>query len=154
MAHALNLTMKIRQDSATQAKLAKIAAMFPSQIQPKIDAALRQSQIVHFARVLVIDNLYLQVITEYDGEHRAYTDFFLQQLPDVFGMLFSLADPPPPESAINDPEAFWKFSKSLQIRSLGTSVDGDPDGEGHVAGYLFSAYGAREVKEILPLLAD
>lgn len=153
MAHALNLTMKIRQDSATQALLAKIAAMFPSQIQPKIDKALRESQIVHFARVLVIDNLYLQVITEYDGEHRDYTDFFLTALPDVFGMLFSLADPPPPASAIEDAEEFWKFSKSLQIRSLGSSVDGDMDGEGHVAGYLFSAYNNREVKDILPLLS-
>ncbi len=152
MAHALNLTMKIRQDSETQARLAQIKAAFPSQIQPKIDQALRDSQIVHFARVLVIDNLYLQVITEYDGEHRAYTDFFLQHLPDVFGTLFSLADPPPPASAIEDPEEFWKFSKGLQIPSLGTSVDDDTDGEGHVAGYLFSAYGTREVKDILPLL--
>lgn len=152
MAHALNLTMKIRQDSETQARLAEIASNFSTQIQTKIDDALRKSKIVHFARVLVIHNLYLQVITEYDGDHKAYTDFFLKELPDVFGLLFSMADPPPPASAIADPEEFWKFSKSLQIRSLGTSASGDVDGEGDVAGYLFSAYGTREVKDILPLL--
>ena len=70
MAHALNLTIRIRQDAAAQATLAKIAAMFAVQIQPKIDKALRESKIVHFARVLVIDNKYLQVITEYDGDPR------------------------------------------------------------------------------------
>ncbi len=61
-------------------------------------AMLRKSQIVHFARVLVIDNRYLQVITEYDGSHTDYTEFFRTALPDVFGMLFSLAEnAAPPE---------------------------------------------------------
>jgi hypothetical protein len=152
MAHALNLTLRIKQDPDTQKRLAQIAAIFASQIQPKIDKALRDSQIVHFARVLVIDNKYLQVITEYDGTHVDYTEFFRQQLPDVFGMLFSLAENAPPPAAMNDQNAFFEFSKSLQIRSLGDSVDGDTDQEEHLAGYLFSAYGNREVKEILPKL--
>jgi hypothetical protein len=148
MAHALNLTMRIKQDADTQKKLAQIAAIFASQIQPKIDAALRKSQIVHFARVLVIDNKYLQVLTEYDGDHQAYTEFFRTELPDVFGMLFSLAENAPPPEAMKDPNKFFEFSKGLQLRSLGDSVDGDKD----EAGYLFSAYGNREVREILPKL--
>jgi hypothetical protein len=152
MAHALNLTLRIKQDPDTQKRLAYIASIFRTQIQPKIDKALRDSQIVHFARVLVIDNKYLQVITEYDGSHTDYTEFFRKQLPDVFGMLFSLAENAPPPSAMNDSNAFFEFSKSLQVRSLGDSVDGDTDQEGHVAGYLFSAYGNREVKEILAKL--
>ncbi len=154
MAHALNLTLKIKQDPETQKKLAEIASIFPTVIQPKIDEALRVSKIVHFARVLVIDNLYLQVITEYDGDHKAYTEFFRQKLPDVFGMLFSLAENAPPASAMGDEQAFWNFSKSLQLRSLGDAADGDLDGEGRPAGYLFSAYGNHEVKEILPKLDD
>jgi hypothetical protein len=147
MAHALNLTMRIKQDPDTQKKLAQIAAMFASQIQPKIDAALRKSQTVHFARVLVIDNRYLQVLTEYDGDHQDYTEFFRKELPDVFAMLFSLAENPPGPDAMQDANKFFEFTKGLQVRSLGDSGDKDE------AGYLFSAYGNREVREILTKLA-
>jgi len=148
MAHALNLTLKIRQDATAKATLAQIKADFATKIQPAIDAALRESEIVHFARVLVIDDLYLQVITEYDGDHVAYTDFFRRKLPQVFGLLFSLAEQPIDRSALGDSNAFFEFSKKLQVRSLGDASDGDKDGEGNVAGYLFSAYGNREVREI------
>jgi hypothetical protein len=148
MAHALNLTLKIRQDATAKATLAQIKADFATKIQPAIDAALRESEIVHFARVLVIDDLYLQVITEYDGDHAAYTDFFRLKLPQVFGLLFSLAEQPIDRSALGDSNAFFEFSKKLQVRSLGDASDGDTDGEGNVAGYLFSAYGNREVREI------
>ena len=154
MAHALNLTLKIRQDASAKATLAAVKAKFASEIQPKIDAALRKSQIVHFARVLVIDDLYLQVLTEYDGDHRAYTDFFRKELPDVFGLLFSLADVPIDPTALGDSEKFFEFSKSLQKRSLGDATDGDKDQNGNVAGYLFSAYGAHEVREILGSLKE
>ena len=147
MAHALNLTMRIKQDPDTQQKLARVAAIFASEIQPKIDAALRKSQIVHFARVLVIDNKYLQVLTEYDGDHQHYTEFFRKELPDVFGMLFSLAENAPPPDAMQDANKFFEFSKGLQVRSLGDSGDKDD------AGYLFSAYGDHEVRQILTKLA-
>ncbi|WP_426420330.1 hypothetical protein [Bradyrhizobium genosp. A] len=154
MAHALNLTLRIKQDPDTLKRLAYIGSIFTTQIQPKIDAALRKSQIVHFARVLVIDNKYLQVITEYDGPHTDYTEFFRTELPDVFAMLFSLAENAPGPEAMQDPDKFFEFSKGLQYRSLGDSVDGDKDQEGHVAGYLFSAYGNKEVREILPKLSS
>jgi hypothetical protein len=141
--------LRIKQDPDTLKRLAYIASIFATQIQPKIEAALRESEIVHFARVLVIDNKYLQVITEYDGEHTDYTEFFRKKLPDVFAMLFSLAENAPSPEAMNDANAFFEFSKGLQYRSLGDSPDGDRDQEGHVAGYLFSAYRNREVREIL-----
>jgi hypothetical protein len=152
MAHALNLTLRIKQDPDTLKRLAHIGSIFASQIQPKIDAALRKSQIVHFARVLVVDNKYLQVITEYDGSDTDYTEFFRRELSDVFAMLFSLAENAPAPETMKDADAFFEFSKGLQLRSLGDSVDGDKDQEGHTAGYLFSAYGNREVREILPKL--
>lgn len=152
MAHALNLTLKIKQDPETLARLAHIAEVFPTQIQPKIDAALRESGTVHFARVLVIENKYLQVITEYDGDHQDYTEFFRTKLPDVFGLLFGLAENAPDPAAMADKKAFFEFSKSLQLRSLGDSTDGDTDQAGQQAGYLFSAYGNRRVDQILPKL--
>lgn len=154
MAHALNLTMKIRQDETAKETLAQVKANFATKIQPMIDAALRDSQIVHFARVLVIDDLYLQVITEYDGNHIPYTDFFRIKLRDVFGLLFSLADPPLDPAALDDSDKFFEFTKGLQVRALGDAADGDKDQDENIAGYLFSAYGNHEVREIKPLLAQ
>ncbi|OWK22189.1 hypothetical protein AJ88_15750 [Mesorhizobium amorphae CCBAU 01583] len=117
MAHALNLTLKIRQDETAKATLAKVKADFATKIQPMIDAALRESDVVHFARVLVIDDLYLQVLTEYDGDHKAYTEFFRQKLPQVFGLLFSLAESPSIRkrcrTAINSLSSPWDCRSGL-----------------------------------------
>lgn len=52
MTTALNLTLPIKQDAATLQKLAYIKQNFAVSIQPMIDAALRKSEIVHYARVL------------------------------------------------------------------------------------------------------
>jgi hypothetical protein len=152
MAHALNLTLPIKQDAETLQNLQRLKAEFAKEIQPKIDKALRESKIVHFARVVVIDDKYLQVITEYDGDHKGYTDFFRRALPDVFARLFSLAEGAPPADQL-DEQSFFELSKSLQRRSLGESIGGSTDHAGNTEGYLFSAYGNKTVKEILPKLA-
>ena len=75
MAHSLNLTMKIKQDPATLAKLEEFKAIFPK-VQGQIADAMRKSKILHFARVVIIENRYIQVLTEYDGDRQAYTEFF------------------------------------------------------------------------------
>ena len=80
MAIALNLTMPLKQDPETQQKLQQLAAAFSQTVQPAIDAALGRSQIVHFARLLVIDNKYIQVLTEFDGDPMEYTEFFRKEL--------------------------------------------------------------------------
>jgi hypothetical protein len=151
MPHALNLTIPIAQDAETQKRLAQIAADFPTKIQPKIDDALRKSRIVHFARVLVIDNKYLQVITEYDGDHKAYTEFFRKELPDVFATLFSVAQGAPAFGDLNS-ESFYELAKSMNRRSLGESTLGETDDTGKSEGYLFSAYERRTVKDVLAKL--
>jgi hypothetical protein len=151
MPHALNLTLPLKQDTASQQKLAYIAANFSKEIQPAIDKALAQSQIVHFARVLVIDNKYLQVITEYDGGHKEYTEFFRRALSPVFEALFSLAEGAPPWDQL-DQNSFFEFSKKCNIKSLGTATDGSLGADGKPSGYLFSAYANRTVKDILPKL--
>lgn len=152
MAHALNLTLPIKQDPETLAKLQHVKAVFAKEIQPKIEKALRESQIVHFARVLVVHDKYLQVITEYDGGPMEYTEFFRQALPDVFGVLFSLADGAPPFGEL-DEQSFFRLSQSLDLPSLGESTQGFTDASGKTKGYLFSAYENRSVKQILPKLA-
>ena|SRR5690242_17350733 len=154
MPHVLNLTLPIRQDAETLAKVTELEKNFADMVQPKIDAALRESRIVHSARVVVIDNQYLQVLTVYDGDHREYTEFFRQKLPDVFALLFSLSTSPPAKQDLEDPDSFFKFAASCQKRSLGNSTEGLTGFAGQTEGYLFSAFGSRTVKEIQDKLAE
>jgi hypothetical protein len=109
---------------------------------------------VHSARVVIIDNKYLQVLTVYDGDHREYTEFFRAQLPDVFGLLFSLSTTPPAREDLGDPDKFFRFAASCQKRSLGESAEGLTGFAGQTEGYLFSAFGGRTVKEIQDKLAE
>jgi hypothetical protein len=150
--HALNLTLPIRQDAETLQKLAHLKRVFASEVQGKIDKALRESEIVHSARVVVIDDKYLHVLTGYDGDHREYTEFFRQKLPDVFALLFSLAATPPEAEDLGDPDAFFRFAASCQVRSLGESTEGLKGVSDQTEGYLFSAFESSTVKQILPKL--
>lgn len=150
MARALNLTLPIKQDPATLKKLEELKATFATDIQPKIDKALRDSEIVHFARVLVVHDKYLQVITEYDGDPMEYTEFFRMALPDVFEKLFALTDAPPFGQL--DELSFFQASQDLDMPCLGASPQGFKDERDRDKGFLFSAYGDRTVKEILPRL--
>ena len=147
MAHSLNLTLKIGQDAATQQKLQQFVQIFPL-VQAKIAAAMKKSQILHFARVVLIGTEYLQVLTEYDGDRQEYTEFFRSQLPDIFEKVFELGEGAPPWSELQDPDNFFNFTKGLDIKPLGTSLSNDPDDH-----WVFSAYGDLSVKEILAALA-
>ena len=147
MAHSLNLTLKIGQDAVTQKKLREFVEIFPA-VQAKIAAAMKKSEILHFARVVLIGTEYIQVLTEYDGDRKEYTEFFRKELPDVFERVFALAEGAPPWSELQDPDTFFNFSKDLDVKPLGTSLSNDP--EDH---FVFSAYGDRSVKEILAALA-
>jgi hypothetical protein len=150
MTHALTLTLPLKQDPASQTKLAALAASFTDRVQPAIAAALKKSQLVHFARVDVIDNKYIQVITEYEGPHQEYTEFFRRELTPVFAAIFDLAEGAP---EVKDANAFWEYAKVHNVRTLGTSTSGSTDFDGKPAGWLFSAYDGRDVKTILEALA-
>ena len=117
-------------------------------MQPALDAALARSEIVHFARVLVIDGKYIQVLTEFDGDPMAYTEFFRKQLGPVFQQIFSLVEGAPPWEEVNDPNNFYEYTRGLNLRSLGASTS---DGEDR--GYLFSSIGDTTVREIKAHLA-
>jgi hypothetical protein len=143
VATALNFTVPLKQDSGSQAALAHLVAAFAEEVQPAIDAALARSQLVHFARVVVIDNKYLQVLTEFDGDPMDYTEFFRKQLGPVFQAIFALAEGAPPWDELNNPNSFFEYTRALNLPSLGTSTVGN---EGR--GYLFSAVGDTTVREL------
>jgi hypothetical protein len=149
MAHALTMTMPIGQSPENLERLQQLKADFKPKLQSQMDDALRESKMVHFARVVVIHDKYLQVITEYDGDPRVYTEFFRVALPEVFTALFSVVEGAPNFSDL-DQQSFAALTQKFQCYSLGDPlVEG---GNNDSAGYLFSAYGDREVKDILPHL--
>ncbi|HEX8308816.1 MAG TPA: hypothetical protein VF645_10410 [Allosphingosinicella sp.] len=147
MITALNMTVPLKQDPESLAKLQKLKELFADHIQPEIDRALRKSKIVHFARVLVIHDRFLQVITEFDGDPEEYTEFFRRELPHVFKPIFELADGAPPWDELNDQDSFFQASKHLNVKALGRSEDGREE-----QGWLFS-YFPRSVREIEEALA-
>ncbi len=152
MTHALNLTFPIKQDAETQNKLLKLAGIFTSQIQPKIADAMMQSQILHFARIVVIDNKYIQILTEYEGSHNEYTEFFRRALTPIFAAIFELIEVSP--EVVNDPSRFFEFTKKHNLRALGETTSGSKDLDGSPAGWLFSAYDGKTVKEIQAALGQ
>ena len=143
MALSLNFTAPLKQDSESQLRLKQLAAVFAGEVQPMIDAALAKSELVHFARILVIDNKYIQVITEFDGDPMQYTEFFRVELPEVFAHIFSLVEGAPPWEEIDNPNDFYEYTHSLNLRALGASPD-----PGYDQGYLFSALGDTTVREM------
>lgn len=143
MTLALNLTAPLKQDPDTQRRVQELAASFGERVQPLVQDALAKSEIVHFARVLVIDNKYIQVLTEYDGDPMAYTEYFRTELGPVFEQIFSLVEGAPPWSELNNPNTFYEFTHKLNVNALGAAP---ADGRGH--GFLFSAYGDKTVREI------
>jgi hypothetical protein len=152
MAVALNLTIPLKQDPESQEKLKQLATSFATTVQGPIDRALTVSRIVHFARIVVIEEeqrgRYLQVLTEFDGDPQAYTEFFRINLGPVFEQIFALAEGAPPWEELNTPEAFYEYSHGLNLKSLGQSTNPDDDG-----GYLFSVAGDKTVHELYPELA-
>jgi hypothetical protein len=149
MVVALNLTAPLKQDPASQDALKHLVDTFTTTVQPRIDAVLAGSRLVHYARLLVIDNRYIQVLTEFDGDPFLYTEFFRQQLPDVFKAVFALIEGAPSWEEIgDDPDAFFRYSSSLNLRSLGEAAPDTPD-----HGYLFSAFGQATVRDIQSALA-
>lgn len=147
MAHSINMTMPLKQDAASKLALKEFKQTFAARWQPRIDEAMRASKIIHFARVVTIGDKYLQLLTEFDGDRRVYTTFFLNALPEVFEAMFALAKGAPPWQELRHPDRFFEYCGSLDLRPLGDAADGSNE------GFLFAAYRAKEVKEILPLLA-
>jgi hypothetical protein len=150
MTHALNLVLPIKQDAATLASLKELADSFPTVDQPLIEKAFAKSQLVHFGRVFVIDNKYIQVITEFEGSPLEYAEFFRKELTPFFKRIFALAEGAPDA---NDPNAFLEFTKVHHIRSLGMTTINSTDLDGNPEGWLFSAYDQKTVNDIQTALA-
>ena len=130
----LNATLPLKQDAESQAKLKEFAAEFATKWQPQVWDVLLASQMVHYARFTVIDNKYLQILTEYDTDFITYSKFFAKYLGDFFRTVFGLVDGGPASAAAPDLVTIFEFIKSKDLSNVG--------------GRAFAAYGPRTVKEV------
>ena len=130
----LNLTLPLKQDAASQAKLKEFASKFKTDFLPSVWEVLKESRMVHYARFVVIDNKYLQVLTEYDTDFRTYSDFFATRLHPFFATLFTLVEGAPDATLASDRETVYQFIKKYDLPNLGDEA--------------FSAFGPIGVKEI------
>ena len=133
MAHALNLVLRIKQDDLTRRRLGSLKSTFADLLQPQMDNVFRQSEVIHFARIIVIDDQYVVVIAEYDGAIAEYTEFFRRALPNVFRELFSIAEGLPDWNDLDANAFFFDICAGANVRSLGNSIDdigldGEPGG--------------------------
>lgn len=98
MQHFLNLTLPLKQDATSQTGVTALVKALEAEASPvkkQIEVALTKSQIVHFARFVLIGRQYLQVITTYDGSEDSYADFFFNELNEVFQKVYEFVEGAP-----------------------------------------------------------
>jgi hypothetical protein len=148
MPTALNLTLPLKQDAESQRRLAAFVAEFPERIQGPMEQALARSERVHFARVLVLDNRWLQVLTEFDKDPLSYTEFFRIELRDIFREVLALVENAPPWDEIDNEVRFYEYMLANNPPSLGVRARED-----YNRGYVYQAFPDLSVDEINDLMA-
>lgn len=148
MIHPLNLFIPIRQNDDGIAKLRELERRFATDDQQKIEEAAQASNILHFLRIVNLDDKYLCVITEYDGDHLEYSEYFRKNLNDLFKYIFEMADIDVNWDEINQEIPFYHAAKKFHRPSMGRSTYGEIGPDQEPAGYLFSAYDNKSVEDI------
>src|SRR5262245_27323605 len=119
----LTLTLPLKQDGASQEKLAWLQKeVFPTDSFKKmINDALDESEAVYFAQFLVLDKKYIQIITTFDGDDREYAIFFFEKLQRLYKPVYELVEGGPTDDDFNlenylsfneahKPEPFFRYS--------------------------------------------
>jgi len=115
------------------------ATQLLSSAKDQLDNAFRTLNIVHFARVVFLDNnTKVAVITEFDGDFPTYVQDFAQALGPVFDALFehTVEAPPVPVEDPQNTQAFIDVSQKYNVP----------------VAYFYSAYPDLTVLNIIDLL--
>src|SRR5215510_2012810 len=119
----LTMTLPLKQDAASQEKLAWLQkeVFNTDRFKKKINDALNESEAVYFAQFLVLDKKYIQIITTFDGDDREYAIFFFEKLQLLYKPVYELVEGGPTDDDFNlenylsfneahKPEPFFRYS--------------------------------------------
>jgi hypothetical protein len=113
MQKTLTLVLTIKSPADYEA----LAALVPA-VQGQMDNAFNTLNIVHFARVVFLDNnTKVAIITEFDGDFDTYVQDFAQALGPVFDALFEHTVEAPP-LPVEDPKNLQAFIDLSQKANL------------------------------------
>jgi len=133
MQKTLTLVLTIKSPADYDA----LAVLVP-QVKGQMDNAFKKLNIVHFARVVFLDNnTKVAVITEYDEDFDTYVRDFAENLGPAFDALFqhTVDAPPLPVEDPQNTQAFIDFSKKYNVP----------------VAYFYSAFPDLTVRNILDL---
>jgi hypothetical protein len=138
----LNVTLPLKQDADSQAKIKALGEQFATVYWPKVRKVLSDSKMVYYARFVIVGDppRYLQILTEYDSDFRIYTDYFADNLQDFFSAVFAVVEGAPPPGTPITREFVYKLVQNFDLPCLGQ--------------VWFSAFGELTVKEIQQKLAQ
>jgi Dyp-type peroxidase family len=135
----LTLTLPLLQDKDSQSHLNFLREkVFTSQqFIDKIDAALKESEAVHFAKFVIIDDKYIQINTIFDGdplddEDRDYAIFFFRKLEEVYREVYKIAVNGPANDQFNM-HNYLSYNSAHRLKPF----------------YTYSAYPDKKVTDIL-----
>jgi len=116
MQNFLTLTLPLKQDAESQKKLAELQKhVFDTpDFKKKISAALNESEAVYFARFMVIDKKYIQIITTFDGDDKEYAIFFFEKLRDLYKSVYELVEQGPTDADFNL-ENYLSFNEAHKV---------------------------------------
>ena len=113
MQNTLTLVLTLKSPADYEAATQLVAST-----KDQLDNAFRTLNIVHFARVVFLDNnTKVAVITEFDGDFPTYVRDFAQALGPVFDALFkhTIEAPPLPVEDPQNTQAFIDFSRKYNV---------------------------------------
>lgn len=133
MQNFLNLTLPLKQDDATQQAAKALIQGFNEKLKPAVEQALNKSEIVHFARFLLVGKEYIQILTTFDGDPHDYAMFFWNELNPVFKAAYELVQDAPTGDD-------WNVENFLAFNAL-------PQNQAYPF-YLYSSYPGKTVRQI------
>lgn len=144
--HGLNLALKLCNPSQLPLLLWDIVVA-----KPKIELAMQELSFLHYARFVPSwDASALMVTTEFDGPLEPYVMDFVIALGDVFDVLLSYVENPPPLPVREYPDEFWKYVQRWNRVPFAPAIAGG-DEMSFPADFDYPVYSAYPGKTVIDI---
>jgi hypothetical protein len=117
---SLNLIINLKQTDESKKAIADLVKMLQDMGGSNpVAAGLEKSNIVHFARFLLLEGgTKVAILTEFDGSFKDYTYAFADLLDDMFNAVLEHAEDAPPLPVRSHPQEFFEFVQKYNVEPL------------------------------------